>query len=55
MLTDSPLRKNRAGFLESESIKTLDLPQNMDLLDIAKRLEYAMKADSIRAVRSALY
>jgi hypothetical protein len=53
MLTDSPPRKNRAGFLESESIKTLDLPQNMDLLDIAKGLEYAMKADSIRAVRSA--
>jgi hypothetical protein len=53
MFTDSPPRKNRAGFLESDRIKTLDLPQNGHLLDIAKRLESAMKADRIPDVRSA--
>jgi len=53
MLTDSPSRKNRSGFLESDHIKTLDLPSNGDLLDIAKRLECAMKSDKIRDVRSA--
>jgi hypothetical protein len=35
MLTDSPLRKNRAEFHESDRIKTLDLPPNGDLPDIA--------------------
>jgi len=44
MLTDSPPRKNGAGFSESERIKTLDLPQNGRLPDTAKRLESAMKA-----------
>ena len=53
MLTDSPTRKNRAHFLESDRIKTLDLPPNGDLPDIAQRLESAMKADKIRDVRSA--
>jgi hypothetical protein len=53
VLTDSPARNNRAGFLESDRIKSLDLPQNRDLLDVAKRLEVAMKADKIPAVRNA--
>ena len=53
MLTDSPPRKHRAGFLESHRTKTLDLPPNGDLLDIAKRLELAMKADRIGDVRNA--
>jgi hypothetical protein len=53
MLTDSPPRKNRQGFLESDRIKTLDLPPNGHLLDIVKRLESAMKSDSIRDIRSA--
>jgi hypothetical protein len=53
MLTDSPTRKNRAGFLESKGIKTLDLPQSGDLQEIAQRLESAMKSDKIRDVRSA--
>jgi SprT-like family len=53
MLTDSPPRKNRTGFLESDRIKTLDLPPNGNLLDIAKRLESAMKSDSIHDVRTA--
>src|SRR5215472_3076953 len=53
MLTDAPSRKNRSGFLESDRIKTLDLPSNGDLLGIAKRLECAMKSDNIRDVRSA--
>jgi hypothetical protein len=52
MLTDSPRRRNRAGFLQSGAIKTLDLPPNGDLFDVAKRLEAAMKGDSIRDIRS---
>jgi hypothetical protein len=53
MLTDAPPRKNRSGFLESDRIKTLDLPSNAALTQIAERLEAAMKSDSIRDVRSA--
>jgi hypothetical protein len=54
MLTDAPPRKaNRVGFLESDRIKTLDLPLNSDLQEISQRLESAMKADMIRRVRSA--
>jgi hypothetical protein len=53
MLADAPPRKNRTGFVESDLIKTLHLPPNGDLLEIAKRLESAMKADNIRDVRSA--
>jgi hypothetical protein len=53
MLTDSPPRKNRAGFVESDRVKTLDPPTNRDLLDIAERLESAMKADSLRDVRTS--
>lgn len=47
MLTDVPPRKaNRAGFLESDRIRTLDLPQDGQLVAIAKSLELAMKATS---------
>ncbi len=53
MLTDAPPRKNRSGFLASDRIKTLDLPRNGELTEIAQRLESAMKADRIRDVRSA--
>jgi len=54
MLTDSPPRKaNRAGFLESDGMKTLDLPLNVHLPKIAQRLESAMNSDRIRDVRSA--
>jgi hypothetical protein len=43
MLTDAPPRKaNRAGFLESDRIRTLDLPQNGRLLTIAKSVESAI-------------
>jgi len=52
MLTDAPPRKNRAEFLESDRIKTLDVPKN-GLLKIATRLDSAMKSDRIAAVRSA--
>jgi len=49
MLTDAPPRKaNRAGFLESERIKTLDLPQDGRLLAIAQSIESAM--DGVRTV-----
>jgi hypothetical protein len=53
MLTDAPPRKNRAEFLESDRVKSLDVPQNGTLLEIAKRLDSAMKWDRIADVRSA--
>jgi len=49
MLTDVPPRKaSRAGFLESDRIKTLDLPQDGCLFAIAKSIE-AKPADVRRA------
>jgi hypothetical protein len=53
MFTDSPSRKNRVQFLESDRIKTLDLPQDRVIPEIAQRLESAMRSDRIRDVRSA--
>jgi hypothetical protein len=53
MFTDAPPRKNRAGFLESDQINTLDLPGNGELTEISRRLESAMKSDTIQDVRSA--
>jgi hypothetical protein len=54
MLTDAPPRKaNRAGFLKSERIRTLDLPQDGGLLAIAKSLESAMKEGENADVRNA--
>jgi len=45
MVTDAPSRKaNRAAFLESDRIRTLDLPQDGRLLTIAQSIESAMKA-----------
>src|SRR5215469_3742839 len=51
MLTASP--KNRSGFLESDRIKSLDLPRDGHLPEIAQRLESGMKSDKIRDVGSA--
>src|SRR5438552_5039016 len=54
MLTDAPPRKaNRAGFLESERIKTLDLPQGGRLLAIAQAIESAMDGARTVDVRRA--
>ena len=54
MLTDVPSRnRNRAEYLTSDRLSTLDLPHNSALPDIAKRLESAMKSDRIRDVRTA--
>ncbi len=54
MLTDATPRKaNRAAFLESDRIRTLDLPQDERLLAIAKSLESAMKAGTTVDVRRA--
>lgn len=53
MLTDTPSRRSRSEFQESDQIKTLDLPRNGALTEIAQRLERAMKADKIRDVRNA--
>jgi len=54
MLTDAPPRKaNPAGFLESDRIRTLDLPQNGCLLPFAKSIEVAMTEGTTAAVRRA--
>jgi hypothetical protein len=54
MLTDAPPRKaNRSGFLESDRIKTLDLPKDEYLSRIAKSIEDAMKAGKTADVRRA--
>ena len=54
MLTDAlPRNTNRAGFLESDRIKTLDLPQGGRLLAITKSIESAMKAGQSAAIRRA--
>jgi len=54
MLTDSPPRRgNRAGFLGSDRIRTLDLPRNGHLLTIAESVESAMKAGKTADVRPA--
>ena len=53
MLTDALPRENRSGFLESDRIKTLDLPRDGHLPEIAQRLESGMKSDRIRDVGSA--
>lgn len=52
MLTDAPPRKaNRAGFLESDRIKALDLPRNGPLQQIAQSIESAMTAGTSADVR----
>jgi hypothetical protein len=54
MLTDSPPRKpNCAEFLESDRIKTLDLPQDGCLLRCSKSIESAMKAGTSGDARRA--
>ena len=54
MLTDAPPRKaNRAGFLESDRLRTLDLPQNEFLLTPAHSIELAMIDGTTAAVRQA--
>ena len=54
MLTDAAPRKaNRTQFLESDRIKSLDLPLDKHLQEMTTRIEAAMKTDKIRDVRSA--
>ena len=52
MLTDAPPRKaNRAGFLESDQTRTLDLPQDGSLLTITKSIESGMRRGRSTDVR----
>ena len=52
MLTDAPPRKtSSARFLQSDRMRTLDLPQDRTLLAIAKSIESGMKAGSSADVR----
>jgi hypothetical protein len=53
MLTDAPPRRAQAQFLESDRLKTIDLPQNGRLLSIANSIESAMNAERISDVRNA--
>ncbi len=54
MLTDTPPRNgNRAGFLESDRLKTLDLPGDGCLLLVAKEIEAAMQTGKTADVRRA--
>jgi hypothetical protein len=54
MLTDTPPRSgNGAGFLESDQIKTLALPEDGRLPTIAISIEAAMKTGKIADVRRA--
>lgn len=54
MLTDaSPRNANRDGFLESDRIRTLDLPQDRRLLGFAKSIEVAMTKGTTAAVQRA--
>ena len=54
MLTDATPRKaSHAAFLESDRIRTLDLPQDGCLLPIAKCIESAMKNGTSADVRRA--
>jgi hypothetical protein len=54
MITDNPSHKaNRAGFLESDRIRTLDLPHDGRLLTITKSIESGMKAGTTADVRLA--
>ena len=52
MLTGAPPRKaNHAGFLESDRIRTLDLPQDGRLPSITEFVESAMKVGQNTGVR----
>ena len=54
MLTDVPPRNaNRDGFLESDRIRTLDLPQDGRLLPFGESIELAMTDGTTAAVRRA--
>src|SRR5438445_3527102 len=52
MLTDAlPRKVSHTGFLESDRVRTVDLPQDGRLLEIAKSIELAMKAGQSAGVR----
>src|SRR5438309_6212248 len=54
MLTEAPPRSaKRAGFLESDRINTLDLPQHGRLPSVARSIESAMKSGASADVRRA--
>ena len=53
MLTDALPRKNRASFLESDRIKTLNLPQDGQLPSITEFIKSAMKVGQSTGVRRA--
>jgi hypothetical protein len=54
MLTEAPARKkNRALFVQSDQIKTLELPRDGRWLQSAARIESAMKAGTMPDVRRA--
>ena len=53
MLTDAPPRKaNRAKFLESDRLTSLDLPQDGNLVEISHSIEMAMVDGNKKLVRN---
>jgi len=54
MITDNlSHNRERAGFIESDGIKTFDLPQDERLLTITNSIESAMKSGRAKDVRPA--
>jgi hypothetical protein len=53
MYTDFPPRRDRIGFLESDRVKTLELPQYGSLPGFAKTIDLAMEADKVLRVSGA--
>jgi hypothetical protein len=54
MITDAPPgKRNRAGFLDSDCRRTLDLPPNGALPAVSQTIERAMKSENPADVRSA--
>jgi hypothetical protein len=53
VVTDAPPRAHRSGFLASERMTALDLPQNGRFAAIAKSIESAVKAGQSGDVRGA--
>jgi len=53
MLTEAPRKKNRALFIQSDQMKSLELPQDARLPQIASRIESAMRAGNLPDVRRA--
>ena len=53
MLTEAPRKKNRALFIQSDETKTIEVPQDARLPEVAVRINSAMMGGSMPAVHHA--